>query len=221
MFHTHLSDPPDCKTSSSSRKKGGGVGPIMRNRRKTNLRNHPFRDVNSSRFSELEAIANRLENVPVNFTSSVKVSKKYLAMEHGNSEIDPTIVKNGTNGKNSVEDGFDLTSKSSPMLESIEPISPDYIMDTYHNNLNRCLVDNSRLSQALQTSITKLSTKGQALSCPSLNHMPSHIPATYSCNSAKQITHKQQPSWLYKLKETNENHGDRCLGAAPVRVSLL
>ncbi|KAI3790981.1 hypothetical protein L2E82_04463 [Cichorium intybus] len=45
-------------------------------------------------------------------------------MKNGKSGNESSIVQNGTNGTNLEEDGFDLTSKSSLIMEFVEPISP-------------------------------------------------------------------------------------------------
>ncbi|KAI3790988.1 hypothetical protein L2E82_04478 [Cichorium intybus] len=57
-------------------------------------------------------------------------------MKNGKSGIESSIVQNGTNGTNSKEDGFDLTSKSSLMLESIEPFSPDLKLEAESHEIH-------------------------------------------------------------------------------------
>ncbi|KAI3750554.1 hypothetical protein L2E82_21202 [Cichorium intybus] len=97
-------------------------------------------------------------------------------MEHGNSEIDPSIVKNGTNSKNSVEDGFDLTSKSSPMLESIEPIYPDLRLQAETHEISSSVVHNSS-EKVNEISIANESTQIQQFGAREMNLLGISIPS--------------------------------------------
>ncbi|KAI3790980.1 hypothetical protein L2E82_04462 [Cichorium intybus] len=97
-------------------------------------------------------------------------------MKNGKSGNESSIVQNGTNGTNLEEDGFDLTSKSSLMMESVEPISPDLKLQAETHEI-RSSADHNSSKKVNEISIANESIQIQQFGVREMNFLGISIPS--------------------------------------------